>query len=114
MRVDGYDPVHCPGQQPPDHLLADRFAVVESSILTHVAHVRRDEDRPAARAIAPQRLAANMIDELFFGRAVERGIDDARRGRGADRYTPVPRQGTDAMRLREWECPVATRSVLRC
>ena len=86
MRVDGYDPVHSPGQQPPDHLLADRFAVEESSILTHVAHVRRDEDQPL-RAIAPQRLGSEHDCEQLFGGTVERGIDDARRGRRADRYT---------------------------
>ena len=41
--------------------------VEEGSILTHVAHVRRDEDEPL-RAIAPQRLGSEHDCEQLFVR----------------------------------------------
>ena len=85
MSVDGYDPIDNSRQQPADHLLADRFALLEGRVLPHVAEIGRHQNEPL-RAIAPQCLGGEQERNELVVRPVERGIDDGRRGRWTDRY----------------------------
>ena len=99
-----------PRDQRADDLLADRFALVESRVLAHVAEIGRQQDE-ALGASAPQRLGGEQQRNEFVVRPVERGIDDGRRPTPV-RPSPVfPRRETHGSQSRERECRAAPRAA---
>ena len=89
VRVDGDDAIDAPGDQRTDDLLADRFPLVERSVLPHVAEIGSQQYQ-ALRATAPQRLDGKQQCDQFFVRTIEWHIDNGRRCRGSGRHPDFP------------------------
>ena len=78
MSVDRYDPVHNSRKQQTDDFLAYRLALLEGSILPHVAEIGSQQNESAC-AFAPQRFGGEHERNEFVVRPIERGVDDGRR-----------------------------------
>ena len=111
MGIDGNDAVHASREQRANDFLADRFALVEGSVLPHVAEIGRHQDE-ALGAVAPQGFGGEQQRNELVVRPIERGIDDRRGAAGPT----VTRNSPSGKRWIAISCngtPSRARAVLR-